>query len=102
MADHVDSKSLIPFKPRSTGYQLPGKEKDESERMIDEVDPELQPEEQRYVHHYLAYAETLLKNAANRALKAESGVEKKDLTPIRGTDVAEMPNAKEKHKEDAA
>ncbi len=61
MADHLDSTNLVPFKKRRySGYHLPGMVKEEEP--IDEVDPELRPEEQSYVRHYLAYADILLKN----------------------------------------
>ena len=60
MADHLDSKSLVPFKKRRNGYHLPGMGKEQDEQMIDHVDPDLRPEEQGYVRHYLAYADTML------------------------------------------
>ncbi|HET9282048.1 MAG TPA: hypothetical protein VFR24_08815 [Candidatus Angelobacter sp.] len=64
MPDHLDSTKLIPFKKRrKNGYHLPGLAKEEEEQVIDEVDPELRPEEQGYVRHFLAYADVLLKNA---------------------------------------
>src|SRR6185437_16429403 len=64
MPDHLDSTKLMPFKRRrKNGYHLPGLAKEEEEQVIDEVDPELRPEEQGYVRHFLAYADVLLKNA---------------------------------------
>lgn len=64
MPDHLDSTKLMPFKRRrQNGYHLPGLAKEEEEQVIDEVDPELRPEEQGYVRHFLAYADVLLKNA---------------------------------------
>lgn len=41
---------------------MPGLAKEEEEQVIDEVDPELRPEEQGYVRHFLAYADVLLRN----------------------------------------
>ncbi|HKV95021.1 MAG TPA: hypothetical protein VJW20_20920 [Candidatus Angelobacter sp.] len=64
MPDHLDSTKLMPFKRRrKNGYHLPGLAKEEEEQVIDEVDPELRPEEQGYVRHFLSYADVLLKNA---------------------------------------
>lgn len=60
MADHLDSKSLVPFKRRRNGYHLPGMAKEKDEQMVDQVDPDLRPEEQGYVRHYLAYADAML------------------------------------------
>jgi hypothetical protein len=63
MAEHLDSTNLMPFKRRRhSGFHLPGLAKEEEEKIIDEVDPELRPEEQGYVRHYLNYADILLKN----------------------------------------
>jgi hypothetical protein len=65
MPDHLDSTKLIPFKRRrKNGYHLPGLAKEEEEQVIDEVDPELRPEEQGYVRHFLSYADVLLRKAA--------------------------------------
>jgi hypothetical protein len=61
MPDHLDSKNLVPFKRRRNGYHLPELQKEAEEQVIDEVDPELRPEEQGFVRHYLAYADVLLK-----------------------------------------
>jgi hypothetical protein len=62
IVEHLDSKNLVPFKKRRNGYHLPGLQKEAEEQVIDEVDPELRPEEQGYVRHYLAYADVMLKN----------------------------------------
>jgi hypothetical protein len=74
MADHLDSTNLVPFKKRRhSGYHLPGMVKEEEP--MDEVDPELRPEEQMYVRHYLAYADILLKNV--REVGDEPSLEEK-------------------------
>jgi hypothetical protein len=65
--DHLDSKNLVPFKRRRNGYHLPGLTKEVEEQVIDEVDPELRPDEQGYVRHYLGYADVMLKNAEEEA-----------------------------------
>jgi hypothetical protein len=61
--DHLDSKNLVPFKKRRNGYHLPKLTKEAEEQVIDEVDPELRPDEQGFVRHFLAYADVLLKKA---------------------------------------
>ena len=63
LVDHLDSKNLVPFRKRRNGYHLPGLMKEASEQIIDEVDPELRPEEQSFVRHFLGYADVMLKNA---------------------------------------
>jgi hypothetical protein len=63
IVDHLDSKNLVPFKRRRNGYHLPALKKEEEAQVIDEVDPELRPEEQGYVRHYLNYADVMLKNS---------------------------------------
>jgi hypothetical protein len=62
MADHLKTKNFEPFKkPRRNGYNLPNLAKEQAEEIINDVDPELRPEEQGYVRHYLGYADILLK-----------------------------------------
>jgi len=63
IVDHLDSKNLVPCKRRRNGYHLPALKKEEEAQVIDEVDPELRPEEQGYVRHYLNYADVMLKNS---------------------------------------
>lgn len=60
---HLDSTKLVPFKKRDDTYHLPGLAKEAEEQIIDQVDPELRPEEQGFVRHLLAYADVLLKKA---------------------------------------
>jgi hypothetical protein len=73
IVDHLDSKNLVPFKKRRNGYHLPGLQKEAEEQVIDEVDPELRPEEQGYVRHYLAYADVLLKTPEQSAAAEDEG-----------------------------
>jgi len=63
MVDHLDSKNLVPFKRRRNAYHLPGLQKEAEEQLIDEVDPELRPEEQGFVRHFLGYADVFLNHA---------------------------------------
>jgi hypothetical protein len=90
MADHLDSKNLVPFKRRHNGYHLPGLQKDSDEQVIDEVDPELRPDEQGFVRHFLAYADVLLNNAAGseQASEAQDAAEAKRA---QDNNVTEMP-----------
>lgn len=64
MVDHLDSDNLVPFKRRRNGYHLPGLQKEAEEKVIDEVDPELRPEEQGFVRHFLGYADVFLNHAS--------------------------------------
>ncbi|HKD81422.1 MAG TPA: hypothetical protein VKH81_17135 [Candidatus Angelobacter sp.] len=85
MADHLDSTQLVPFKRRRNGYHLPGLRKEVEEEIIDQVDPELRPEEQGFVRHYLAYADVLLKNAK----ETEEGADVEDLDAPNGDETAQ-------------
>jgi len=63
MTDHLDSTNLVPFKKRRRdGFHLPDLNGKQEEHIIDEVDPDLRPEEQGFVRHFLAYADILLRN----------------------------------------
>ena len=86
--DHLDSKNLVPFKKRRNGYHLPGLQKEAEEQVIDEVDPELRPEEQGFVRHFLSYADVLLKKA--------EGTEASEQKPSAvKNNVTEMPKRNE-------
>jgi len=106
--DHLDSKNFVPFKKRRNGYHLPVLTKRAEEQIIDEVDPDLRPEEQGYVRHYLGYADVMLKKVeeeekAARELAAEeqAAVEQAmeevpeasagEAAPIESSNVTEMP-----------
>ena len=67
MTEPLHSNNLVPFKKRRDGYQLPGGAGEEEEHMADLVDPNLSPEEQGFVRHYLAYADVFLQNANEKA-----------------------------------
>ena len=87
--DHLDSNNLVPFKRRRNGYHLPGLVKEEEEQVIDEVDPELRPEEQGFVRHFLSYADVLLKN-----VEGEEASEQKKPAQEK-SNVTEMPKRDE-------
>jgi hypothetical protein len=60
--DQLRSKNLVPFKKRLGRYKIPGMTS-EDEVLMDRVDPDLSPEEQSYVRHYLGYADALIRAA---------------------------------------
>lgn len=64
--DQLRSKNLVPFKKRHGRYKIPGMTS-ENEILMDRVDPDLSPEEQSYVRHYLGYADALIKSAEDKA-----------------------------------
>jgi hypothetical protein len=60
MADHLDSKNLVPFSRRNNGFQLPGAKKDRDDEMLEQIDPDLSAEDEGVIRRYLHYADTLL------------------------------------------
>ena len=62
MKEPLHSNNLVPFKKRHDHYHLPGGAGDDEELLIDQVDPDLNPEEQGFVRHYLGYADLFLQN----------------------------------------
>jgi len=61
VTDHLDSKNLVPFsKRRRSTFQLPAIRKDRDEEMLEQVDPDLRPEDEGLIRRYLHYADTLL------------------------------------------
>ena len=94
MADHLESKNFEPFKKRRNGYHLPNLAKEQEEQVIDGVDPELRPEEQGYVRHYLSYADILLKSAEEPPGRDDGS--------SRADNVTEMPSKGPSIKDNAA
>lgn len=84
MREPLHSNNLVPFKKHRDGYHLPGGAGDEEEHLIEQVDHDLSAEEQSFVRHYLAYADTFLRNAPresssqNETVTASSGPEQED------------------------
>ena len=96
MADHLESKNFEPFKKRGgNGYRLPSLAKEQEEQIINDVDPELRPEEQGYVRHYLGYADIMLRHAE------ELSPEQPDASHDPGN-VTEMPRRNDDSKDKAA
>lgn len=69
--DQLRSKNLVPFKKRNGRYKIPGMTS-ENEVLMDRVDPDLSPEEQSYVRHYLGYADALIRKAEENAVPESS------------------------------
>ena len=69
--DQLSSRNLVPFKKRHDRYKIPGMTSEE-EVLMDRVDPDLSPEEQSYVRHYLGYADALIRGAEENTLAKPS------------------------------
>jgi hypothetical protein len=63
MTDQLRTKNLVPFKKRRGPYHIFGTTGEDEELSLDEVDHDLSREEQRFIRHYLGYADALLKHA---------------------------------------
>ncbi len=59
--DQLNSRNLVPFKKRHGKYNIPGMTS-EHEILMDRVDPDLSPEEQGFIRHYLGYADAFLRS----------------------------------------
>lgn len=60
MVDHLASKNLVPFFKRRGSFRMLGVTKSHEEEMLEQVDPNLQPEDEGVIRRYLSYADTLL------------------------------------------
>lgn len=61
----------MPFKKRRDPYHIPGMTGENEEHTLEQVDHELSREEQRFIRHYLGYADVFLKNAPEVAAEPE-------------------------------
>ncbi len=59
--DQLKSGNLVPFKKRHGRYKIPGLAP-EHEVLMDRVEPDLSPEEQGFIRHYLGYADAFLRS----------------------------------------
>jgi len=59
--DQLKSRNLVPFKKRHGRYKIPGLAS-EHEVLMDRVDPDLSPEEEGFIRHYLGYADAFLRS----------------------------------------
>jgi hypothetical protein len=89
---HLDSKNLLPFRKRTNGFRLPGTSSEEEEQMVQEVDPNLRPDEHNYIRHYLSRADTLLQGSE----------EESNLREFPGKAAAEIFNRHASEKKKAA
>jgi len=71
MTNHLDSKNLVPFRPRRNAYRLPGMGGDEEEQVIDNVDSDLRPDERGFVRYYLSYADVFLSRVHDETNESE-------------------------------
>jgi hypothetical protein len=60
MTDHLDNKNLVPFFKRRGSFRMMGGKKSHDEEMLEQVDPNLRPEDEGVILRYLNYADTLL------------------------------------------
>ncbi len=87
MTDQLHSKNLVPFKKRRGVYTIPGMTAESDERSLEHLDHDLSPEEQRFIRHYVGYADTLLKSATEQDLAQQGDAaaeEKRRVTEIPG------------------
>ena len=87
MADQLHSKNLVPFKKRRGAYDIPGMTRENEEPTLDDVDQDLSREEQRFIRHYLGYADALLKSVP------DNGSEPQEKNSSQNVKVAGAPNA---------
>lgn len=73
MSDHLESKNLVPFSKRHSGFQLPGVQKDRDEELLEAIDPDLTAEDEGVIRRYLHYADTLLGEPENGNLTLVPG-----------------------------
>lgn len=90
MTDPLHSKNLVPFKKRRGAYSIPGMTAESEDRSMELVDHDLTPEEQRFIRHYVGYADTLLKSMPEQEFVRQeyenTSVEENNITEIPGPD----------------
>ena|ERR1700759_2899571 len=88
MTDQINSTNLVPFRKRRGPYHIPGMTGGNEEHALD-VDYNLEPEEERFIRHYLGYADTLLKIDVTEASEQEEvSAPKIPLAQISGVEVS--------------
>jgi hypothetical protein len=60
MVDHLDNNNLVPFFKRRGSFRMVGVAKSHDEEMLEQLDPNLGPEDEGVIRRYLSYADTLL------------------------------------------
>ena len=73
MVDHLQSKNFVPFSRRRDGFRLPGMRKDRDEEMLEQVDPDMRPEDEGTIRRYLQYADILLGSPDHHGLTLVQG-----------------------------
>jgi hypothetical protein len=73
MVDHLQSKNFVPFSRRRDGFRLPGMRKDRDEEMLEQVDPDMRPEDEGVIRRYLQYADILLGSPDHHGLTLVQG-----------------------------
>jgi hypothetical protein len=93
MTDPLHSQNLVPFKKRRGPYHIPGLTGENEEHALD-VDHDLSRDEERYIRHYLGYADALLKSAPKEG--SESPEEHpQEESPLPNTIAAETPESEQ-------
>lgn len=59
--DQINSTNLVPFRKRRGAYHIPGMTGENEQHALD-VDHNLNREEERFIRHYLGYADTFLQH----------------------------------------
>jgi len=101
MPRHLVSRDLVPFRERSkrsNGYRLPKIESEREDEIREQLDPDLEPEEETFVLHYLRYADLLLASAeaAAQTNGADSNVPENNVPE--NNNVVELPERENKKK----
>ena len=60
MGKHLKTTNLVPFHRRSNGFRVPTMHFRNETSPVEQLDPDLSPEECAYVEHFLSYADRLL------------------------------------------
>lgn len=60
MVNHLDNNNLVPFFKRRGSFRMLGATKSHDEEMLEQLDPNLRPEDEGIIRRYLSYADTLL------------------------------------------
>jgi hypothetical protein len=100
LTDQLNSKNLVPFKKRRAPYHIPGMTGEDEEHGLDQVDHDLSREEQRFIRHYLGYADALLKNAPTEVAESQEGSASLAESFAQNTDLAESATASQKDSSD--
>jgi hypothetical protein len=84
MTDQLHSQNLVPFKKRRGPYHIPGMTGENEEHVL-EVDRNLDPEEVRFIRHYLGYADTLLKNNVDGELEPKKEISAQNIQLVKAS-----------------